>query len=172
MGVREINQAGLDLIKSYERPPASSVDADGNVRPYLDPVKVWTIGWGHAISSQGQHVVGEANSALANSLYPNGLSADDADATLTADLSATAASVQQAVTTTLGDNEFAALVSFTFNLGAGNLRSSTLLKYLNTDDRFGAADQFGRWVLGHGEVLPGLVARRRQERDLFLTPDA
>jgi lysozyme len=172
MGVREINQAGLDLIKGYERPPDACVDANGNIHPYLDPVKVWTIGWGHAISSQGQHVVGEANRTLAFSFYPDGLSAADADATLRADLATTQACVQQAVTTSLSDNEFAALVSFTFNVGAGHLRSSTLLKYLNDDDRFGAANQFGRWVLGNGEVLPGLVARRRVERDLFLTPDA
>ena len=172
MGVREINQAGLALIEGFEQPPAGSIDQAGNVHPYLDPVQVWTIGWGHAISSQGSHLVGEANRTLANSLYPDGLSASDADATLRADLASAAAAVQQAVTTTLGDNEFAALVSFTFNLGAGNLRSSTLLKYLNADDRFGAADQFGRWVQACGKVLEGLVARRRAERELFLTPDA
>lgn len=172
MGVREINRQGLDLIKRFERPPEGSIDDLGNMRPYLDPVQIWTIGWGHAISYQGHHLVGSASATLANSLYPDGLSPADADATLRADLSTTAAAVQRLVTVAPGENEFGALVSFTFNVGSGNLASSTLLKLFNEDDRFGAATQFGRWVLARGVRLPGLVARRLAERTLFLTPDA
>lgn len=171
MGVREINLSGLDLIKRYEKPPLASVDDLGNMHPYLDPVQVWTIGWGHAISFQGRHLVGATQSVIAASLYPNGLSPDDADATLRADLATATAAVQRLVTTEAGDNEFSALVSFTFNLGSGNLASSTLLKLLNENDRFGAAGQFGRWVLAGGRPMPGLVARRLAERNLFLTPD-
>ena len=172
MGARAINEAGLRLIEGYERTPPASVDGQGNVHPYLDPVLVWTIGWGHAISSQGRHLAGERDRGLATSLYPVGLTLDEAAALLRADLLAAQLAVQQLVTVSLSDNEFAALVSFTFNLGAGHLRSSTLLRLLDANDHFGAALQFGRWVLANGKPLAGLVARRRDERDLFLTPDA
>jgi lysozyme len=78
--------------------------------------------------------------------------------------------VSAAVTVPLNDNEFGALTSFTFNLGIGNLKSSTLLKKLNAGDRAGAADEFGKWVNAGGKPLPGLVKRRAAERALFLTP--
>jgi len=70
----------------------------------------------------------------------------------------------------VNDNEFSALLSFTFNLGIGNLRSSTLLKLLNAGDRAGAADQFPRWNRAGGRELLGLTRRRAAERALFLQP--
>ena len=171
MGVRQINTAALELIKRYEQPPGQSVDELGDMRPYRDPVQIWTIGWGHAISYQGRHLVGAADASLAASLYPDGVSAAQADAMLLADLSTAAAAVQQLVTVTSDENEFGALVSLTFNVGSGNLASSTLLRLFNDNDRFGAASQFGRWVLAGGQRMAGLVARRLAERTLFLTPD-
>lgn len=69
----------------------------------------------------------------------------------------------------LSDNEFSALVSFAFNLGANNLKNSTLLREPNIGNRRGAADQFSRWVLAGGVTMPGLVRRRMAEHDLFLT---
>lgn len=72
----------------------------------------------------------------------------------------------------LNDDERGALTSFVFNLGAGNLASSTLLKLLNSGDRGGAGIQFGRWVYatvnGVRTRLPGLVARRAAEEALFV----
>ncbi len=68
----------------------------------------------------------------------------------------------------LTQNEFDALVSFTYNLGAGNLLSSTLLKKLNAGDKAGAANQFDVWNKAGGKVLQGLVTRRAAEKDLFL----
>lgn len=62
--------------------------------------------------------------------------------------------------------------SFTFNVGTGAFRSSTLLKRLNAGDYQGAASEFGKWVKAGGKVLPGLVRRRKEEAALFLTPDA
>ena len=66
-------------------------------------------------------------------------------------------------------SEKAALVDFTFNLGSGNLQTSTLLKLLNAGDYAGAANELPKWNLGSGRVQPGLVTRRARERSLFLT---
>jgi lysozyme len=76
--------------------------------------------------------------------------------------------VSAAVTVPLNDNQFAALVSFVYNLGAGALQESTLLGLLNGGNYNGAAEQFSRFVYAGGEVLQGLVTRRNAERALFL----
>jgi len=76
--------------------------------------------------------------------------------------------VSRYVKTKLTQNEFDALVSFTYNLGCQALRSSTLLKMLNRGDKAGAAAQFSRWVFAGHKQLPGLVKRRARERDVFV----
>ena len=63
---------------------------------------------------------------------------------------------------------FDALISFSFNLGAGSLKGSTLLKKLNADDRAAAANEFLKWNKANGKVLAGLTKRRECERELFL----
>ena len=68
----------------------------------------------------------------------------------------------------LSQNEFDALVSFTFNLGGGAFRRSTLLRKLNEGDRAEAADQLLRWNRAGGKVLRGLTRRREAERTMFL----
>jgi len=68
------------------------------------------------------------------------------------------------------DNQFAALVSFAYNCGSQNLKSSTLLRLHNTSDYVGAAGQFGLWVHADGEVLAGLVTRRAAEALLYAIP--
>ena len=75
--------------------------------------------------------------------------------------------VRRSVAVPLAQEQFDALVSFTYNLGAGNLASSTLLRLLNAGDAAGAAEQFDRWVMAGGRALPGLVRRRAAERALF-----
>jgi lysozyme len=68
----------------------------------------------------------------------------------------------------LNSNQFSAVVSFAFNLGCGNLGSSTLLKKLKEGEFDGASDEFGKWVYANKKKLPGLVRRREAERQLFL----
>ncbi len=63
--------------------------------------------------------------------------------------------------------QFDALCSFAYNVGAQNLRTSTLLRKLNARDYAGAAAQFDRWVMADGKPLPGLVKRRALERAMF-----
>lgn len=77
--------------------------------------------------------------------------------------------VKKAVKVDLTDNQFSALVSFTFNCGAGNLQRSTLLKKVNAGDLDGAAAEFEKWNKAGGKVLRGLTNRRREERELFLS---
>ena len=167
--MREINQAGLNLIKSFE----GILDGDPstvNLDPYIDPVGIWTIGWGHAISVGGSFLRGEQNRKQAQALYPVGLTMDQAEALLRADLLDTCRDVEAAVTVPLTDNQFAALVSFTFNLGVGNLKKSTLLRLVNAGDFAGAAQEFKKWNRAGGKVLLGLTRRREAEATLFQTP--
>ena len=78
--------------------------------------------------------------------------------------------VTQAVKVPLNQNQFDALVSFTYNVGVGALKQSTTLRRLNAGDYTGAADALTMWTKCNGKVLAGLVRRRKEERALFLTP--
>jgi lysozyme len=149
-----ISQAGLDLIKSFEgyldRLP------DGSCRAYLCPAKVWTIGWG---CTEG---------------VSEGLTwtKDQAEKGLRTELIKHENHVKRLVTTDINQNEFDALTSFCYNVGAGALAKSTVLRCLNKGDRAGAARGFALWNKGGGKVLPGLVIRRQREATLFLSPVA
>jgi lysozyme len=61
------------------------------------------------------------------------------------------------------EHRLAAIVDFTFNLGAGRLQMSTLRRRVNQQDWEGAKRELGKWVYGGGRVLPGLVLRRQAE---------
>lgn len=81
--------------------------------------------------------------------------------------------VEQLVTVSINDNQFSALVSFAFNVGAGALEESTLLSLLNTGTKAETvAAQFLWWNKAGDEELPGLTRRRHAERSLFLEPIA
>jgi len=121
---------------------------------YQDPVGVWTIGYGHtgADVQPGLTITQEQASDL-----------------LLQDVSGAVAAVNRLVTIPLTQNQFDALVDFTFNVGQGNLASSTLLRELNAGNTAGAAAQFLVWVYAKGVELPGLVTRRQAEAALFQT---
>jgi lysozyme len=165
-GVPEINQAGLDLIKSFEGIPDGD-PATVRIDPYLDPVGIWTIGWGHAISVDGRFLRGKDNRKAVKDLYPGGITLEQAERLLRGDLLDTCRDVASLVKVPVSDNQFAALVSFCFNLGQGNLARSTLLKKLNAKDYAGAAAEFGKWNKASGKVLAGLTRRREAEAELF-----
>ncbi|PWC33657.1 lysozyme [Azospirillum sp. TSO35-2] len=146
MTTKPVCQAAVDLVKHFE---------GLYLKAYLCPAGVPTIGYGHTAGvSMGQTIT-----------------ADQANAFLASDLTAAAGHVDALVTVALNDDQRGALASFVFNLGAGSLQSSTLLKMLNAGDYAGAAGQFGRWVYatvnGVKTQLPGLVARRAAESALF-----
>ena len=139
-----INTAGLDLIKDFE---------GLRLNAYQDAVGVWTIGYGHT-----------------NTAYP-GQRITNAQATdlLRQDVANFEDAVTRAVRVPINENQFAALVSFAYNVGSGALNSSTLLRKLNAGDTFGAANEFLRWNRAGGRVLAGLTRRREAERSLFLS---
>ncbi|HLL72723.1 MAG TPA: lysozyme [Pyrinomonadaceae bacterium] len=167
--MREINQAGLDLIKSFEG-ILDGNPATSNLDPYLDPVGIWTIGWGHAIVVGKDFLRGKENKAKAFALYPGGLTIPEAETLLRADVMDKCRDVDSLVKVSLNDNQYAAIVSFTFNLGVGNLKQSTLLKKLNAGDFEGAANEFRKWNKAGGRVLAGLTRRREAEAALFRRP--
>lgn len=147
MTARTVSPNGVALTKQFE-----GCDLD----VYPDPAtraEPYTCGYGHT----GPDVKKGARVTQAQ-----------ADAWLAADLAKAAAVVNASVTVPLTQNQFDALTDFVFNVGAGNFRASTLLRLLNKSDYAGAADQFPRWGLAAGKVMPGLVRRRNAERALFL----
>lgn len=137
--------AGLSLIKSFE---------GLRLEKYRDAIGKWTIGYGHLI--------------LPNEGFPEKLTRPAAELLLKSDLQTVEQAVNKLVKVQLTQNQFDALVSFAFNLGSGNLSSSTLLKKLNAGDYKGAADEFPKWNKAAGKVLSGLTKRRAAERELFL----
>lgn len=139
---RQINEAGLSLVKSFE---------GLFLNAYQDSVGVWTIGWGHTKGvRQGQSIT-------------------EAQATqfLLADMAEAEAAVERLVTVPLSGDQFAALVSFTFNLGAGAFGGSTLLRKLNGGDYASVASEMMRWDHAGGKTLAGLTRRRKAEGELF-----
>lgn len=142
---RLINSAGLALIKEYE----------GYVgHAYLDTGGVPTIGYGHTRGVK-----------MGASCTP-----EQAEAWLQEDLASAEADVSKLVKVPLTDNQFSALVSFTFNLGGAQLGKSTLLKLLNAGNYAGAGSQFQFWVFDNGKKLPGLIKRRAAEAALWSMP--
>lgn len=136
---------------------AGIVAHEGMVRRvYLDPIGIPTVCAGHiktvTKADLGKRFTDEQCAAL--------LRADTADSV---------ACVQRAVKVPVTQEQFDALVSFTFNLGCGALHRSALLRKLNGGDCWGAGAEFPKWVYAGGKVLPGLVKRRADERRVFET---
>lgn len=125
---------------------------------YLDSVGILTIGVGHTSAAGPPKVTKGMKITRA-----------EADQILARDLRTFEAAVNSAVKIPLSQNEFDALVSLAFNIGAGAFKKSTLVKKLNAGDRKGAAEQFLVWVKAGGKTLQGLVNRRRSERLQFLS---
>jgi lysozyme len=120
---------------------------------YKDVAGVWTIGYGHTGADVVEGLV--ITQAQAVSL-------------LVSDVAAAVACVNHAVVVPITQDEFDALVDFTFNAGRGAFLQSTLLRDLNAGDLQSAAAQFGLWVNAGGKPVSGLVRRREAEKELFL----
>ena len=136
---------GLTLIKDFE---GLELDA------YLCPSNVPTIGYGHTKDvCMGDTIEYETAVEL-----------------LKHDLCEFENIVKDCVTTQLNQNQFDALVSFTFNLGGHNLSRSTLLKRVNARLFSEVQKEFMKWVYSNGSVLVGLQRRRYAEAKLFHKP--
>tara|TARA_Y100000593_G_scaffold37439_1_gene72652 strand:+ start:1171 stop:1596 length:426 start_codon:yes stop_codon:yes gene_type:complete len=139
----KISNNGLDLVKHFE----------GLVlEAYKCPAGVWTIGYGHTKDVQPG----------------DSWSEDHADHMLEVEMEEYEKYINDLVEVELNQNQFDAMVSWVYNLGVGNLQSSTLLKVLNAGDYAGVPEQIMRWNKAGGKVLEGLTRRRQAEADLFV----
>ena len=138
----KISSNGIELIKIFE---------GLELEAYKCAAGVWTIGYGHIKGvHEGMNITEDtANKMLMEELveYEN--------------------YIDQAVTVPLAQCQYDAMVSWVYNLGNGNLTSSTLLKVLNSGDYDGVPAQMMRWNKAGGKVLEGLTRRRQAEADLF-----
>jgi lysozyme len=153
----QINDAALDLICEFE-----------GFEPhwYPDVVYGWklpTVAFGHTDAA------GEPKYAATKSKT---FSKAEGKAILASDLKPVCNTVASLVTVKLNDNQFGALVSFTYNLGTGNFKKSTLLKKVNAGDFAAAAKEFAKWNKAGKPLkeLKGLTRRRAAEAALFLAP--
>ena len=132
----------LSLIKEFE---------GLRLEAYLCPAKVWTIGYGHTKTAKPGMRITEGG----------------AEALLRHDLEWVESTINKNVKVPLTQNQYDALASFIYNVGAGAFRKSTLLRLLNQGDYDGAAGQFQRWNKAGGKVLRGLTRRRQAEAEKF-----
>jgi lysozyme len=144
----DISENGLNFIKQFE----GYRDA-----AYQDSVGVWTIGYGSTITN-GVHVQ-EGDTCTD----------DQAMGYLHADVAKFVDGINDLLQTDVNQNQFDAMVSFTYNVGLGNFTNSSLLRKVNEGDFDGAADEFLKWNHAGGRVIEGLTRRREAERALFLS---
>lgn len=137
---------GLDLIR----------EAEGlRLEAYLCPAGVLTCGYGHT----GKDV-------------KEGMKIQSHKATewLMKDVLNIEKQIDSVLKVELNENQYDAIVSFVYNLGIGNFKSSTLLRKINSNPNDPTiANEFKRWVYSGKTVLPGLVTRRQKEADLYFT---
>lgn len=144
IGGMKYSEAGRKLTEKFEGCRLIS---------YQDVKGVWTIGYGHTLGvKEGQKC-----------------SQDQADSWLAEDVSWAEASVNRLVHVPVTQEEFDALVDFTFNVGVGAFANSTMLRRLNVNDHGGAAAEFLKWGYAGGVEVAGLLARRAAERQEFLS---
>ena len=137
-----ISKEGIALIKKFE---------GCELEAYKCAAGVWTIGYGHTKD------VKEGDS----------ITKEDAESMLVEELQEYSNDVDISVKVDLKQNEFDALVSWTYNLGPTNLNSSTMLRVLNEGKHDDVPTQIKRWNKAGGEVLKGLVRRRNAEALMF-----
>jgi lysozyme len=146
---RTINKAGTELIKSFE---------SCKLTAYQDVRGIWTIGWGHIAGVTEGMVYTQAQ----------------ADSALLEDLEGAEAAVQKGIAAApTTDNQFAAMVSLCYNIGAGAFAGSTVLRQHRAGAYQAAADAFLMWnkatIDGVLKQVAGLTRRRNAERTLYLT---
>lgn len=145
------SEDGLNLIKHYEGFSST---------PYICPTGHLTIGYGHKL----------------NGRQTQSLTKEEATNLLAQDVQKFEAGILSVLNVRVKQNQFDALVSFTYNLGIGALRKSTLLKKINLGLHEEVPAQFKRWVYGRingkMQVLQGLVRRREAEANLYSSVQA
>jgi lysozyme len=148
--LKKVSASGIEHLKRLEAL---------RLFPYLDEAGYPSIGYGHKIKS-GEN-------------FDGGITQQQAEVLLRQDLRDAENAVNTLVTVPLNQNQFDALVSFTFNIGVNAFKNSTLLKKLNDYDYQGALAELARWnkvtVNGEKVVSDGLALRRAREQELFIS---
>ena len=157
----KVSPAALKTIKHHE---------GVRVKPYRCPALLWTVGVGHVIDPNHIKVPFDERRSLP---IPDGwdrvLSMDEVDAILAQDLNRFERGVARLCPAALNSQGiFDALVSFSFNVGLGNLQRSGLRMKTNRGEFQDAAEEFMKWSKAGGKVLKGLVNRRLDEQRLYL----
>jgi len=140
------SEKGLELIKHFE---------GLRLKSYLCPGRIRTIGYG-TTRIDGLPV---QDSAV--------ITKQQAEEYLAKDVVQFEDIIKALVKVPLNQNQFDALVSFTYNLGGSALESSTMLRLLNQGKYIFAADEFPKWNKVRGKDFAGLTARRQAEKELF-----
>lgn len=157
----KVSQKCVEMIKHHE---------GVRTKPYQCPALLWTVGVGHVIVPEHGRLKLEERRNLPipdgwNRVVPMG----EVDDILKKDLARFESGVSRLCPVSLTQGQFDALVSFSFNVGLGNLQRSTIRMKVNRGDMDGAAEAFLDWTKAGGKVLKGLVSRRNDERALFLS---
>jgi lysozyme len=143
-------------------------DEGVRTKPYRCPALLWTVGVGHVIDPNHIRVkLDERKNIPLPPEWDRVLSMAEVDAILAADLATFERGVLRLCPGGLTQGRFDALVSFSFNVGLGNLQRSTIRMKHNRGDFEGAAEGFMAWTKAGGKELPGLVKRRKHERALY-----
>lgn len=147
--ITKTSDRGIKLIKEFETFKS---------KPYLCPAGVPTIGYGSTYYPDGRKV----------KLSDPPITEEEASELLNNTLDNYELAVNRLCKVHLNQNQFDALVSFTYNLGEENFRTSTLLKKVNSNPSDPAiANEFARWVKSKGKTLNGLIRRREAESKLY-----
>jgi len=144
-----ISDNGLKLIKGFEGFMSA---------PYLDVALVPTIGYG---TTHYHHRAVRMDDVSISEHTASYLLRTQVDETY-------GKAVNHYVQVPLNQNQFDALVSFTYNLGVGAFKSSTLLRDINHGKIAEAYHEFHKWTHANGKIISGLVSRRKKESELFL----
>ena len=157
----KVDEKVLGLIRHHE---------GIRLRPYRCPALLWTVGVGHVIDPRH---IGVKLEERKNLPIPDGwdrtFSMDEVNQILAQDLARFEAGVLRLCPNGLTPGRFGALTSFAFNAGLGNLQRSSIRMKHNRGDYEGAAEAFMMWTKAAGKELPGLVKRRKDERNLYLS---
>ena len=140
----KLSERGIALIKRFETL---------RLEPYHDDAGYPTIGYGHLLSRVKRAALSQWEQ----------ITMDKALALLKRDVARSERAVARLIEVPLSQGQFDALVSFTFNLGTGALRTSTLRRVLNRGEYHEVPKQLRRWVFAGGRKLRGLVRRREAE---------
>src|SRR5699024_2284665 len=152
----KVSKNCISLIKHYEG--LAEVGDDGLIYPYKDAAGYATIGYGNRFYEEGKEVT----------LADPPITKEEAAILLKKTVTKVARRINPLIRATISQQQFYALVSFAYNVGAVSLEKSTLLKKLNNGAPADSiVKEFGRWIHAGGKVLKGLVRRRKSEAVLY-----